>query len=255
MRPVIALLTDFGHLDPYVGQMKGAILRHAPEAVLIDLCHEVRAHNVLQASFILESSHDSFPAGTIFVCVVDPGVGSCRDILLTRWQERCFLAPDNGLLGFLRAQPVDWWKIPPPPAAACRTFHGRDIFAPLAARLAKGENPDALATRVAPEHVAALAKVGSVSVTAEEIRCHVVHVDRFGNCLLDLPIQPLKTAWRLERKQEVDLVGTYTDLGPDRIGLLAGSQGVMELAMNQTSCASHLGLRPGAAIVLTTRKP
>ncbi len=255
MRPLVVLLTDFGHHDPYVGQMKGAILRHAPDAVLIDLCHEIRAHDTRQAAFMLEASHVHFPGATIFVCVIDPGVGTERGLLLAQWDGRWFLAPDNGLLNFLRCHPAVWWKLPAPPAETSRTFHGRDILAPLAARLARGEHPDTLGVRFQPEQAATPTADRMARIETDTIQCRVVHVDRFGNCLLNLPIQPIHATWRLTQGQNVDHTETYADIAPGRIGLLAGSQGVMELAMNQTSCASHLGLAPGDTITLTHRTP
>lgn len=133
MLPVIVLLTDFGHVDPYVGQMKGVLLCHAPQATIVDLCHEVRAQDVRQAGFLLQGSCRHFPAGSVFVCVVDPGVGSARDILLAEFGGRLFLAPDNGLLSFLLDEPARWWRTQTDMSGASRTFHGRDVFAGLAA--------------------------------------------------------------------------------------------------------------------------
>ena len=255
MPSVIVLLTDFGHQDPYVGQMKGSILRHAPEAVLVDLCHEIRPHDTRQAAFMLEASHAHFPDQAIFVCVVDPGVGTNRDLLLARWREHWFLAPDNGLLDFLHAHPAAWWKLPPPPSGSSQTFHGRDIFAPAAARLALGESPDVLGRRAHPADPGSQKSSRAARLDSETIACRVGHVDHFGNCLLDLPIQPLLRHWRLPHGQEVDLAATYAEIAPGRIGLIAGSQGVMELAMNQQSCARCIGLSPGDIITLTRRTP
>ncbi len=104
----IVLLTDFGLSDPYVGQMKGVIQCHAPGAPVLDLCHDVLPHNIAHASFILQSSLEHFPARAVFVCVVDPGVGSDRALLMARMQERFFLAPDNGLLSFLLDHETRW---------------------------------------------------------------------------------------------------------------------------------------------------
>lgn len=251
--PVIALLTDFGHQDPYVGQMKGAILRHAPGTTLVDLCHEVRPQDVGHGAFILEASHAHFPSQTIFVCVVDPGVGTDRAILLAFWNNQWFLAPDNGLLDFLRADHALWWRLTPPPGVSSQTFHGRDIFAPMAARLSRGVTPDSLGTRTTlPGRVHAVQKPAATR-TAESISCRVLHVDRFGNCLLNLPIHPLAKHWRLVSGHVVDVVGTYADIPPGQAGLIAGSQGVMELAMNQASCAQRLGLVPGDTVALERR--
>ena len=253
MIPAIVLLTDFGLADPYVGQMKGALLGLAPAAPVVDLCHEVRPHCILQAGFLLEASRPHFPDGSIFLAVVDPGVGSGRSILLARLGGQLFLAPDNGLLSFLHGQGASWWRADVDATRASRTFHGRDIFAPLAARLALGADPDALGPAVDPGSTVRLeqpwAEAGDGCLD-----CAVLHVDRFGNCLLNLRTEAMPArdrTWVLDEGRSVALVSTYADLAPGQVGLLAGSQGVMELAVNGGSCAGLLGLLPGRKFRLT----
>jgi S-adenosylmethionine hydrolase len=252
MRTVIVLLTDFGHLDPYVGQMKGVLLREAPDACVVDLCHEVDAHNVLQASFLLQASYRHFPPQSIFLSVVDPGVGSGRSIVLAKRENLFFLAPDNGLLSFLIDEQASWWRIGASSRAASNTFHGRDIFAPLAANLAMGAAPQALGSPVAPDTLVRRDLVWN-SVSLDALDCTVLHVDRFGNCLLSLRADNFPArheTWLLDDGTMVVQAATYADLAPGQIGLLAGSQGVMELAANQANCASRLDLRPGQDIRL-----
>ncbi|MFP5238210.1 MAG: S-adenosyl-l-methionine hydroxide adenosyltransferase family protein, partial [Acidobacteriota bacterium] len=149
----VALLTDFGLDDPYVGQMKGALAMHGPCVPVLDLCHNVVPYNMLQAGFILRASCGHFPPGTVFVNVVDPGVGGARRIVILEALDRFFLAPDNGLLTMIleaapdcRAYEVDQAHF----VAASATFHGRDIFAPLAVRLALGAGPDVLGRQTDP---------------------------------------------------------------------------------------------------------
>lgn len=302
----IALLTDFGLVDPYVGQMKGALLRHAPDAVLVDISHQVRPCDILQAGFFLAASHASFPRDTIFVAVVDPGVGSDRRIVLAEWGERCVLAPDNGLLTqlLLGVDNVVTRDVTPAsignaaggavhgghfPAAggsaASATFHGRDVFAPLAARLANGEAPSVLGPCIAPGSLVRLAAAQPV-LDGVRLTATVLHVDRFGNCLLNLNVRIwggrlaacqglalAKTAallgsfvnsaqWSREIPGQPEgktappneppsvgsplrSVATYAQLAPGELGLLAGSQGCMELAMNQASAAAALNVSPG----------
>jgi len=249
----IVLLTDFGLHDAYVGQMKGALLCGAPRAVIVDLCHEVSPQDIPQAGFLLQASHRHFPGGSVFVAVVDPGVGSGRAIILARFGDQYFLAPDNGLLTFLLNEPASWWRMTPSYPDASRTFHGRDIFAPLAARLASGESPEALGVPLAPRDVVRL----EFSWAAERdgvLDCRVLHVDRFGNCLLnlrrDVPLLPGRT-WRTADGREVREAQTYADLPPGCAGLLESSQGALELAVNGGSCAAILGLSPGSEIRLT----
>ncbi len=252
MLPVIVLLTDFGHVDPYAGQMKGALLCHAPQAAIVDLCHEVRAQDVRQAGFLLQASYRHFPAGSVFVCVVDPEVGSARDILLAEAGNRLFLAPDNGLLSFLLDEPARWWRVQADTSGASRTFHGRDVFAGLAALLARGEAPQSLGTALDPREIVRV-PLAWANAQGRFMDCSVLHVDRFGNCLLNiragqrLPAVP----WVLNDGRPVITASTYADLAPGQVGLIEGSQGVLELAVNGDSCARLLGLAPGSALRLT----
>jgi S-adenosylmethionine hydrolase len=253
MIPAIVLLTDFGLADPYVGQMKGALLRLAPGASVVDLCHEVRPHCILQAGFLLEASRPHFPDDSIFLAVVDPGVGSERSILLVRLGDQMFLAPDNGLLSFLHGQNASWWRADVDTTMASRTFHGRDVFAPLAARLARGADPGSLGRSIGPDSTVRLEQAWA-EASDGRLDCAVLHVDRFGNCLLNLRIEAMPArdrTWMLDDGLNVTLVSTYADLAPGRVGLLAGSQGVMELAVNGGSCADLLGLAPGRTLRLT----
>jgi len=269
----IALLTDFGLTDPYAGQLRAALARQAPGATLLDISHSVEPFAVSQAAFFLAASAPHFPTTAVFVCVVDPGVGSTRRIVgahvPTPKGGQDFLAPDNGLLGLLLSTPglpetgpdaprVFDLSDPASSYAASATFHGRDIFAPLAARLSAGEaladmgrelaqdelaRPDWAGTRIRPEN-------------PREIDVHVLHVDRYGNCLLSLragtppprPVTALKMPWG--QRREVRMVRTYADIPAGTVGLLAGSQGFFELAANQASAAVALGLRRGDALRL-----
>lgn len=255
MRPVIVLLTDFGTLDPYVGQMKGVLLREAPDAQIVDLCHEVQAHSIAQAGFLLEASHVHFPPQAIFVGVVDPGVGSSRSILMAQFENQFFLAPDNGLLTFLMDRPVSWWKVTSVFEHTSNTFHGRDIFAPLAARLALGAPAGSMAAPVAASEIKRHAMTWAENAGGV-LHCTVLHVDRFGNCLLNLRaanFPSLRRSWALDSGKTVREVSTYADLAPGQLGLLAGSQGVMELALNQGHCARFLDLHPGQNLCLTQK--
>jgi S-adenosylmethionine hydrolase len=252
MLPVIALLTDFGHLDPYVGQMKGALLCTAPETRIVDLCHEVRPHDIVQAGFMLRASFRHFPPGSVFLCVVDPGVGSGRGILMAELDGPPFLAPDNGVVCRRTCSRAVWGRVNDDPSGASRTFHGRDVFAGLAARLALGEQPTALGTKTDPAGIVRT-RVAWADPHSPVLNCVVLHVDRFGNCLLNLEAGqdiPAGT-WRLDDGRTVSRVSTYADLPPGRAGLLEGSQGVMELAVNCGSCSRLLGLAPGSALRLT----
>lgn len=256
MNRTIVLLTDFGLKDPFVGQMKGVVRSLAPDAAILDLCHEVHPHSVIHAAFLLQCSFRHFPVNSIFICVVDPGVGGERLIIAAEYGGMIFLAPDNGLLSFL-PQDTFWWQLRLPVSAVSKTFHGRDIFAPLAARLACGVLLVDLGMPLAHTHICSL-NATSASIQADSIICQVVHVDRFGNCLLNLAdnmADQLGEFWRAGSEQLIRRVKTYAEIGPHEIGILAGSQGVMELAKNQCSCAAYLNIQPGQTLTLHCMEP
>ncbi|GFK92874.1 Adenosyl-chloride synthase [Fundidesulfovibrio magnetotacticus] len=260
MAAFAVLLTDFGFADPYVGQMKGAFALHAPEARVLDLCHQVEPFNILQAAFFLESSRKHFPEGTVFVAVVDPGVGGDRRIVLLEKHRQFFLAPDNGLLtlvmqhgGGSRVRDVTpAWR-----REASATFHGRDIFAPLAAKLLTGAPPERLGEEVNPHTLVRLPGLEPVHTDAV-VDAMVLHVDRFGNCLLNLECEAYANMILKARdpvlatpvEMPLQPAFTYEKLEPGQVGVLKGSQGYLELAMNKESAASVLGLAPGATVRL-----
>jgi len=270
VRP-LALLTDFGLADPYAGQLRAALARLAPGAPLLDISHSVEPFAVSQAAFFLAASAPHFPSSAVFVCVVDPGVGSTRRIIGAHLPNgengkggQDFLAPDNGLLGLLLGTPglarprVFDLSDPASSYAASATFHGRDIFAPLAARLSAGEALEDMGRELAQKDLArpdwseARERPGAPC----EIDAHVLHVDRYGNCLLSLrasspppqPVSAVKMPWG--QRRGVLQVRTYADIPAGAVGLLAGSQGFFELAANQSSAAVALGLRRGDALRL-----
>ena len=182
MRPVIAMLTDFGTLDPFVAIMKGVMRVICPNADFIDVTHDIEAQNVRQAAFTLLTSWRWFPPGTVFLCVVDPGVGSERRALLASAGGRHFVAPDNGLLSWTLADnPPDWivsaenraWQL----EDVSHTFHGRDVFAPW-----RRIWPSALTLAKRPRHFRfEQLPEPLLEVQSEGLRAEVLHIDRFGN--------------------------------------------------------------------------
>jgi hypothetical protein len=261
MPRTIALLTDFGSKDPYVGQMKAVLAAHAKTLFILDVCHEIEPFNVIQAGFYLAVSYPYFPEGTIFVAVVDPGVGAPRRIVLVERCNRIFLAPDNGLLSMVLdgAASLKVWDLSRAAAdlQSSATFHGRDIFAPLAARLAAGDRPQEMGREISASSLQ-IESWKSPKIQEKAVEADVLHVDRFGNCILNLRT----SEWldRLSRWKEpaalaansfpVQLITAYAELAEQDIGLLAGSQGFLELAMNRRSAAENLGLKIGSALVL-----
>lgn len=266
MPQVIALLTDFGFKDPYLAQMKGVLITLSRRAILVDISHQAEPFNPAHAGFLLNASRAFFPKGTIFIAVVDPGVGGMRKIVALEKFGQTFLAPDNGLLSLVLTAPgpVRAYDVTGvgDPLAARATFHGRDVFAPIAARLSNGESAKDMGPEISLEDLVCLpwARPVHTQGKTQEISGTVLHVDRFGNCLLNLLIDPWLIrieAWpnvSLKRPQErpVVLAKTYAELSENILGLLAGSQGVLELCLNQASAAKDLGLGIGHAVCLTS---
>jgi S-adenosyl-L-methionine hydrolase (adenosine-forming) len=262
-RRTIALLTDFGLEDPYVGQLKGVLAGLAPAAVVVDVSHQVRPFDVMQGAFYLAASWRFFPEGSVLVGVVDPGVGTPRRLVIGKREGRYFLGPDNGLLALvLRPKPRDVtgdqaWELamPPTSGAYSNTFHGRDVLAPVAARLALGVDPRRMGQPLDTESLQRPAWAAPVQ-RGRKITAHVLHVDRFGNSLLNLP----ELLWPEAGLERVELlaplpqplipVRTYAEIPAGGVGVLVGSQGYWELAVNQGSAALVLGLAPGKRIVL-----
>jgi hypothetical protein len=261
----VALLTDFGHSDPYVGQMKAALLRKAPGCTVLDLSHEVEPHNILQAGFFLAASWPYLPAAGVTVAVVDPGVGTARGILLLQKNGKYALVPDNGLISLLLDLPGDnrIWSVAAPELTreASATFHGRDVFAPLAARVVLGTSPGWLGRTVPAESAVRLPQ-RAPRLSGEVLEANVVHIDRFGNCILNLVASAWST-WIRQRSptlaeppgQAVVPVRTYAEIPGGGLGILDGSQGYLELALNQASCAERLGLRIGDTCRFRLERP
>jgi S-adenosylmethionine hydrolase len=263
----IALLTDFGLADTYVGVMKGVILSIAPQTTVIDLCHQVAPQAIAEGAYLLASSYRYFAPDTIFVAVVDPGVGSARRSVALATPHGQFVGPDNGLFGRVAQEwGVDAERSPAPLAGSAvtgvvltnpafflspisATFHGRDVFAPVAAHLALGTPLSAFGPPLVD-----LIAAGPPRPTRrpEEVIGQVIHIDHFGNAITDLTAADL-SAWptpivEAAGQQLVGLCHHYAE----RPGLLAliGSAGQLEIALSNGSAAATLGLRLGDPVVV-----
>lgn len=263
----VALLTDFGTADPYAGQLRGTLAALAPGASVIDLSHGVEPFNVAQGAFFLAASLEHFPAGTVFLAVVDPGVGGPRRLVALAAAGRTVLAPDNGLAALVLARHPGARAFDLSEharGAASWTFHGRDVLAPLAARLARGEAPQALGPAL---DVTALVRprwaAPAREATPEGVRilAAVIHVDRFGNCVLNLDAPAWGPGLRAAAALTAQAAGgpalpartvrAYAELAPGELGLLAGSQGYLELACNQAPASRALGAHCAVPLTLT----
>ncbi|MEP7294036.1 MAG: SAM-dependent chlorinase/fluorinase, partial [Chloroflexota bacterium] len=188
MIKLIALLTDFGTTDTYVGVMKGVMLGIAPDIQLVDLTHAIQPQNIRQAAFLLLNSYRFFPPETVFLVVVDPGVGSSRRALAVRAGQYTFVAPDNGVLSYVldelsECQTVELTNPDYQLSGASNTFHGRDIFAPAAAHLAAGVPLDTLGAPVDPP---VILPDPSLVVAGKHVIGEVLHIDHFGSAVTSI---------------------------------------------------------------------
>ena len=257
MRPVIALLSDFGTRDHYAGTMKGVMLSICPDVTLIDISHEVPAHDVLDGALQLAAACRYFPPNTIFLAVVDPGVGSARRGIAAEAGDYRFVAPDNGVLTLaLRDFPpkkvVELTERRYARPTVSRTFEGRDRFAPAAAWLAKGIQLTALG-RPVPDYQRLDIPVPEVS--EETVRGSVMRIDRFGNVMTNIDRRTFEAAVRGRAVQVIinghrvdQIVATYAEIPPRGVCGLFGSTDHLELAANSASAAEQLGAERGGVL-------
>jgi S-adenosylmethionine hydrolase len=252
---VITLLTDFGLSDPFVGVMKGVILSRFPNARVVDLCHGIRPQAIAEGAFWLERCHGWFPQGTVHVAVVDPGVGSARRVLAASISGHYFLLPDNGLLAEslterhgARVLEVDLSKLGIVPASA--TFHGRDVFAPVAGGLASGARHfEALGVPTRPLPSLLPLPRRTPYGAAGEVLC----VDHFGNLITNLDEALARQTGARELRiagQSIPWLRTYADAAPGALLALINAFGVLEIAARDGSAESRLNVSRGAAVEL-----
>jgi len=260
-RPVIALLSDFGTLDHYAGTMKAVVLGICPDVTLVDITHDIPPHDVLTANLELAASYRYFPPGTIFLVVVDPGVGSARRGLAAETADFKFVAPDNGVLtSVLRETPprriVEVTERRYARPTVSRTFEGRDRFAPAAAWLAKGIELTALGR---PAGTYITIDIPSPEQSADMISGQVLRVDHFGNLVTNID---RKTFEKLAQSGSIQIivgeqavgrfVATYAEAAAGELCALFGSTDHVEIAVNSGNAAERLDLGRGARV--TVRK-
>ncbi len=251
----IALLTDFGTKDYFVGAMKGAILSINENARIIDITHEIPSQDIKSASFTLRACYRDFPRRTIFVAVVDPGVGSDRRAILVETADYYFIAPDNDLLSFVFSEELNvrvfeitnenFFKHP-----VSRTFHGRDIFAPSAAHLSKGASPNEFGREI--EDFVHLKENKPRKISETQIETEIIHADHFGNLITNLRSEDLPGNFTLEiGKTKIEkLQNFFAEAEAGEIFMFFGSAGFLEIAAFQNSAAKLLGVKTGEKVVL-----
>ncbi|MDH4322247.1 MAG: SAM-dependent chlorinase/fluorinase [Desulfobulbaceae bacterium] len=267
MSGLVVLTTDFGLHDEYVGVMKGVIAGLAPVTQVIDLSHGIEPHNIAQAAHLLDSSCRFFPDQTIHVVVVDPGVGSERRLILVGARRQLFLAPDNGVLSlllgnedftFARAVVNDALFIKP----VSRTFHGRDILAPVAAQLAAGLDATAVGPELARHELTELPLRPLLAADGQGMDGMVVQVDRFGNLITNIPraaaqglgcgTTGIAVSITVGGKTIAGLAACYSEVQTGELLALFGSRDYLEIAINQGNAAKYLGVSAGEIVQLRT---
>lgn len=267
METIITLTTDFGIEDAYVAAMKGVIMGINPRATVVDISHHIEPQNIAQGAFVLMTAYPYFPDGTIHIAVVDPGVGSKRRAIILRAQSTVFVAPDNGVLSYAayRASPEGWsrgagleqlppglqgfeitnpgyWRHP-----VSSTFHGRDIFAPVAAYISTGVALKEFGEATNSIHL--LPPPGPEVLESGDLVGHVLHIDHFGNIITDIQredITPERFLLEVAEHRIESLGQTYGEAS----GLIAliGSSGYLEIALRNGSAARFLGIKIGSRV-------
>jgi len=260
---IITLLTDFGSQDEYVGLMKGVILSINPSATLVDITHQIDRQDIVQAAFAIHAAYRYFPAGSVHLLVVDPGVGTQRALLALEMKKQYFVAPDNGALTLLFHESN----------AAClvrltnsnffldtvsRTFHGRDIIAPVGAHISQGVDLHQLGAEITPADAVWLENIYPRTSDTGEIVGTVVAVDHFGNLITNIDYQMLKRIVRTVPENKIririgthtiaGLYQTYENVGRNTALGLIGSRGFLEVAVNQGNAARELNAGKGDAV-------
>ena len=256
MAGVITLLTDFGLQDSYVGVMKGAIATLAPTATVIDLTHQIPPQDVAAARFALMSAFPYFPQGTIHTVVVDPGVGTARRAIAIATEGGYLVGPDNGVFSGVLTQTAaraavaltnpHYWRTPDP----SQTFHGRDIFAPVAAHLALGVPLAALGAAIAPEALVALPLPEPLR-RGQGWGGHIQAIDHFGNLITNLQVPPTAaTADVTIANYTLSLQATYGAVALGQPVALVGSHGWLEIAVNGGSAQAYFQAEVGTTVTV-----
>jgi S-adenosyl-L-methionine hydrolase (adenosine-forming) len=246
----ITLLTDFGTADGYVGEMKGVLLSAAPSVPIVDITHDITAHDVELGRLAVARYWRRFPAGTVHIAVVDPGVGSERAALAVASDSRFLVGPDNGVLSPALLLPGAKAVRLAIPRSASSTFHGRDVFAPVAAQLATGAALDSLGD---PMNDPVVHRTPEPHRTAAgDMAGQVIAIDRFGNAITNL-LAGIRAGSVVVGGRTLPQHRTYSDLEPGEAGAIVGSAGLIEIVVREGRASDMLVLRRGDEVLLRDR--
>jgi len=265
MKTFMSLLTDFGLSDPFVAEMKAVIYSICPDAEVIDITHEVERFDIRMGAFLLASAAPFFPAGSVHVAVVDPGVGSERRPIAVETNQALFVGPDNGLLvpaamreGILHVYALTNRSFRRDTVSS--TFHGRDIFAPVGAHLACGTQPKELGGEIT-DYVRL--SFGEPKFDKRGMTCEVIYADHFGNIVTNVPQQNMdrlnsNTKFVITtrgKRVRARLVKAYLDIDKKGLGIIAGSHGFLEIASRENSASRMLKAKVGDTIRVAVSAP
>jgi len=259
MKKTIALLTDFGLADNYVGIMKAVILNINPNAIIVDISHAVPPQNIRQGALTLKSAYRFFPAGTIFLGVVDPGVGSKRNAVIIKTNKYIFVGPDNGIFSPVVEQEGhttvytitnDHYFLKP----VSNTFHGRDIFAPAAAHISKGVALAKFGRRQKGYVQLPLSKP-FVDRRSKMVKGEVMDIDRFGNLITNIETKHLSSSSYVKIKKRVipQVAKAYSHVKKGQLLAVIGSKGYLEIAVNEGSAQNRLHAKRGDKVMVEAR--
>lgn len=240
---MILLFTDYGASDPYSGLMKAAILEHAPNAAMLDVLHHAPDFNIAASAHLLAAMSAGFPAGSLCLAIVDPGVGSERDGVVLHADGKWFVGPDNGLLSVLAGRAERWklWRIDWRPARLSASFHGRDLFAPIAAWIDQGAFPHARLSEI--ERLRFNLDCGDLA--------EVIYIDHFGNLLTGMRAGQVPHGSRFKVGScEINWARVFSDAEPGCLFWYENSLGLVEFALNGASAAQFLGAQVGDQFVM-----
>ncbi len=254
---IVSLLTDFGHDDEYVGVMKAVILGYYPEARIVDICHNIAPQDIPGAARMLESSYTYFPKGTVHLAIVDPGVGTKRNILLAETDQHIFIGPDNGILTAIlqSSEHTRCYRLRnQAPMATSSTFHGRDIMAPAAGKILAGTPLSTIGELCNPAQCVVLPP-SPMHITDACISGEVIAIDHFGNIATSIKAEQIHIP---PEDVEIEIGGvfisgmvkTYAEVEESALTALIDSRGNLEIARNQGSAAEHLGSKRGDSVAL-----
>ena len=242
--PIITFISDFGDRDWFVAAVKGQILRANPKATVIDITHRIAPHDVRSAAFVVRSTYLDFPPATVHLVVIDPGVGSTRKPIIVQSQDYVFVGPDNGVFSYILTDTSRVFAIDVA-GEVSTTFHARDIFAPTAGRLSRGEEPKNLGTTIS-DYVRF--SFPGIQTTGKEVHGEIIYIDHFGNLITNIPISTAVTSVHIA-KQQIAVKKCYAEVHQGDLIVVKGSAGFYEIAANMASAKSILGASTGMRIV------